>query len=175
MNSLPRSALPELHGERVLLRPVSPGDIPTLEAILADPAVACWWHRTSWERVDTPDHATFAIELDGHVAGCIQYEEEDDPDYRQAGIDLFVAGRFQDRGVGSDALRTMIDHLLTVRGHHRITIDPAAANDRAVHVYGKLGFRQVGVMRRYERGADGAWRDALLMELVVGPDGRPLR
>jgi aminoglycoside 6'-N-acetyltransferase len=34
-------------------------------------------------------------------------------------------------------------------------------------VYEKVGFRPVGVMRRYERGADGAWHDNLLMELLA--------
>jgi aminoglycoside 6'-N-acetyltransferase len=54
-----------------------------------------------------------------------------------------------------------------VRGHHRFTVDPAAANARAVHVYEKLGFRPVGVLREYERVAGGSWRDALLMELLA--------
>jgi RimJ/RimL family protein N-acetyltransferase len=38
---------------------------------------------------------------------------------------------------------------------------------RAIHVYEKLGFRPVGVMRQYERVADGSWRDGLLMELIA--------
>ena len=31
----------------------------------------------------------------------------------------------------------------------------------------KVGFRPVGVMRRYERGPDGEWHDGLLMELLA--------
>ena len=30
-----------------------------------------------------------------------------------------------------------------------------------------LGFLPVGIMRRYERGADGTWRDGLLMDLLA--------
>lgn len=30
-----------------------------------------------------------------------------------------------------------------------------------------VGFRPVGVMRRYERGADGDWHDGLLMDLLA--------
>ena len=30
-----------------------------------------------------------------------------------------------------------------------------------------LGFRPVGVLRKYERVEDGVWRDALLMELLA--------
>jgi len=51
-------------------------------------------------------------------------------------------------------------------------VDPAADNSRAIHVYEKLGFRPVGVLRRYERVADGVWRDALLMELLADEAAR---
>jgi len=30
-----------------------------------------------------------------------------------------------------------------------------------------VGFRPVGVMRRYERGADGTFHDGLLMDLLA--------
>ena len=46
-------------------------------------------------------------------------------------------------------------------------IDPAADNAAAIACYRKVGFRDVGVMRRYEKGPDGIWHDGLLMELVV--------
>ena len=59
-------------------------------------------------------------------------------------------------------------HLLAERGHHRITIDPAAANTAAIRTYEKVGFRPVGVMRLYEQGPDGTWHDGLLMELLAG-------
>ena len=72
------------------------------------------------------------------------------------------------RGVGTEAVRRVVRHLIDVRGHHRITIDPAAANAAAIRAYEKAGFRRVGVMRRYERdtGGDG-WHDGLLMELLA--------
>ena len=82
-------------------------------------------------------------------------------------MDIFVGTAAQGRGVGPDAMRTLIAWLFDVRGHHRLTVDPAAENARAVHVYEKLGFRRVGVLRRYERVEDGVWRDALLMELLA--------
>jgi aminoglycoside 6'-N-acetyltransferase len=52
------------------------------------------------------------------------------------------------------------------RGHHRLTIDPAAANHRAIRCYEKVGFRRVGVQRQYERGPDGRFHDGVLMDLL---------
>jgi aminoglycoside 6'-N-acetyltransferase len=64
-------------------------------------------------------------------------------------------------------VRTIARHLIRDRGHHRITIDPAAENERAIRCYARVGFRRVGVLRRYERGADGSWHDGVLMELLA--------
>jgi aminoglycoside 6'-N-acetyltransferase len=106
------------------------------------------------------------VEVDGAVAGGIQYHEELDPDYRHAGIDVYLGGAFQDRGLGSDAVRLLARWLFDVRGHHRLTIDPSVENPRAIRAYEKVGFRRVGVMRRYERHADGQWHDGLLMDML---------
>ncbi len=38
---------------------------------------------------------------------------------------------------------------------------------RAIAAYAKLGFRPVGIMRRYQRMTDGRWVDALLMDLLA--------
>jgi aminoglycoside 6'-N-acetyltransferase len=171
-----------LDGRLGRLRPVTPDDVPALVAILEEPEVARWWRRSEWERVDEQDAVTFVIELPaeagcvepagadpvtGVVAGCIQYSEETDPDYFSAAVDIFVGTAAQGRGVGPDAMRTLIAWLFDVRGHHRVTVDPAADNARAVRVYEQLGFRRVGMLRQYERVEDGIWRDALLMELLV--------
>ena len=59
-------------------------------------------------------------------------------------------------------------HLVEDRGHHRITLSTAVDNARAIHVYEKIGFRQVGVTRKSDLDArTGEWRDELLMEYVV--------
>ena len=71
------------------------------------------------------------------------------------------------RGVGSDAVRTLARHLIVEQGFHRLVIDPAADNAAAIKCYTKVGFRPVGIMRKYERGSDGTWHDGLLMDLLA--------
>lgn len=162
-----------LAGREVVLRPLRPGDRGRLVQILAEPSVARWWGTADADRAaddlfDTSEQAAFAIVLQGEVIGSIQFWEEDDPDYRHAGMDLFIATEHQGRGLGADALRTLARYLLEQRGHHRLTIDPALRNERAIHAYEKVGFRRVGVMRSYERGRDGSWHDNLLLDLLKG-------
>jgi aminoglycoside 6'-N-acetyltransferase len=88
-------------------------------------------------------------------------------EYRHAALDVTLAGAHQGCGLGPEALRLVIRHLIE-QGHHRFTIDPAVANERAIRAYAKLGFKPVGVMRAYELGADGTWHDGLLMDLLAG-------
>jgi aminoglycoside 6'-N-acetyltransferase len=159
-----------LRGDRVTLRDAAAGDVTSLLAVLADPEVARWWGasgRAELERdLADPSVTIMVIEVDGAVAGLIQFSEEEEPDYRHASIDIVLASPWQDRGLGPDAIRTLARHLFDVRDHHRLTIDPAASNARAIAAYTGVGFKPVGVMRRYERGPDGTWHDGLLMDLL---------
>ena len=61
----------------------------------------------------------------------------------------------------------MARHLVDDLGHHRLVIDPAAHNERAIRCYEKVGFKRVGVQREYWLDADGVWRDGLLLDLLA--------
>jgi aminoglycoside 6'-N-acetyltransferase len=164
---------PVLRGERVALRAVEAADHGALRTFLVDPSVARWWGPPKpdvdvlddWLDAD-PDTTVWTIEVDGNAAGSIQASEEADQDYRHAGIDLFLGPDFQGQGFGTEAIRVLARWLFEERGHHRLTIDPSASNERAIRAYSGLGFRPVGIMRRYERGPDGTYHDGLLMDLL---------
>jgi aminoglycoside 6'-N-acetyltransferase len=163
--------LPELSGERVALRALREDDLDRLVVLLADESVRRWWGTVEGPeelREDLRhDGNAFAIHVDGEVAGWLGIWEEREPDYRHVALDIALAPAYQDRGLGSEALRTVIRWLIRERGHHRFTIDPALANERAIRAYAAVGFRPVGVMRRYERGPTGVWEDGLLMDLLA--------
>jgi RimJ/RimL family protein N-acetyltransferase len=151
------------------LRPMVAADAPDLTRIHNTEAVKRWWAEPDPEfPFDEPDATRWTIEVDGAIAGLIEFHEELEPRYRHASIDLFLDPALHGRGIGTEALRRTVDHLVAERGHHRITIDPAAANTAAIRSYERVGFRPVGVMHAYERDANGdRWHDGLLMELVV--------
>jgi aminoglycoside 6'-N-acetyltransferase len=140
--------LPVLRGKRVVLRPVRDDDLAPLLAMLSEPELACWFGSWDAARVrrdllaPQDDEVVLAIEVEGEVAGVLMVGEEEEPDYRC------------------------------------VSIDPEADNDRAIRALSRpaaspplraaaVGFRPVGVMRRYERALDGTWRDGLLMDLLA--------
>ena len=158
----------------VELRPLAPRDAAELRRIRATPEVQRWWGdvEDDFPDADEPDVTRYTVLVDGAVAGMVQTAEEEEPRYRSAGIDLFLDPAVHGRGVGTEVVRRVVDHLIRERGHHRITIDPAAANAAAIRAYGKVGFKPVGIMRDYERDADGGgWHDGLLMELLARDRG----
>ena len=163
---------PTLLGGNIVLRPLRADDVERVAQIQAEPSVARWWRPPNEAELrrqadGSDDEKAFAIESEGELVGLIQYHEENEPDFRHAGIDVFLAERFQGHGLGTDAVRTLARYLIDERGHHRLTIDPAAENAVAIRTYEKVGFQAVGVMREYWRSPDGTWRDGLLMDLLA--------
>jgi len=174
-----------IESRRLRLRPTREGDRARLEQILSAPAVRRWWGEPGPKVEDAiaPGEETdsYAIELrggggdrgrggdgggDGAVIGVIQSWSEEEPDFRHAGIDVALAPEVHGRGYGGEAVAALARHLFEHRRHHRVTIDPAAANVPAIRAYERIGFKPVGVMRRYWRDPDGVWQDGLLMDLL---------
>jgi aminoglycoside 6'-N-acetyltransferase len=153
------------------LRPLQPADESELLRIHSTHEVARWWGEpeSGFPWSDEPEQTRMVIFVDGRVAGLVQYREEPTPRYRHATIDMFLDPELHGRGLGTEALRLLVEHLTAERGHHRLTIDPALDNAAAIRCYEKAGFRRVGVLRRYEHRGGGDYRDALLMELVAEP------
>src|SRR4051794_8488568 len=144
----------ELHGERVVLRPATEDDVAALAAILVEPAVAAWWPGYDAERVRAELADAQAIEVAGTVAGWLFTTEEADPQYPQVSFAIALGPAYQGQGYATEPLRLAVRHWIA-RGHHRFSIDPAADNEQAIRAYAAVGFRPVGVMRRYERVGDG--------------------
>lgn len=180
----------ELAGERVRLRSTRRSDGPALIAIRATDDVRRWWRGEDLEsefEQDLVDDEVFRLTIEstatttgdtaGRIIGLVQFTEEPDPEYRHASIDIYIDPAVHRRGYATEAIRTLVDHLFEERGHHRLTIDPSADNLAAIECYASVGFVPVGVMRSYERRADGTWTDGLLMELLdsdrVDPGRRP--
>jgi len=162
----------ELRGALVTLRSATEADVDALARIRSAAEIRARWggddvEAELREALADPELELLVIDVGGEVVGAIQWSEEDDAMYRHAGMDIFVDPAVHGRGIGTDAVRTLARHLIADVGHHRLVIDPAADNTPAIRCYAKVGFRPVGVMRRYERGPDGVWHDGLLMDLLA--------
>src|SRR4029078_2794252 len=89
------AAIEPLDGRRVHLAQAESPDEAGFLAILTDPTVDAWWQSDvpaadAREKVTQAEIAVWTIEADGAVVGLIQADEETEPQYRHASIDIVL-------------------------------------------------------------------------------------
>jgi aminoglycoside 6'-N-acetyltransferase len=161
--------VPELSGPRVRLVPCAPEHHARLRQLHREPEVRRWWQDPDddWPGSAEPHTVHYTVMLEGEIAGFVQWHEEPEPMFRHAGVDLFLDPAVHGRGLGTETVRVVSEHLIDDHGFHRLVIDPEAENVAAIACYRKVGFRPVGVMRRYSRDRFGVWKDGLLLDLLA--------
>ncbi|MGD8190750.1 GNAT family N-acetyltransferase [Brevibacillus ginsengisoli] len=73
--------------------------------------------------------------------------------------------RFQGKGYGSEAILLLLDYGFGILNMHRIELNVFSFNERASHVYEKLGFQQEGVQRD-ALYYNHAYHDSILMAIL---------
>lgn len=81
------------------------------------------------------------------------------------GVDLFIGEvEYQDRGVGSQVIKTLIEYIKASIKPEKIIIDPRVDNKRAIRCYEKCGFIAKNILKENELH-EGVRCDNLLMEI----------
>jgi RimJ/RimL family protein N-acetyltransferase len=71
----------------------------------------------------------------------------------------------QSKGYGTDAARTILWVGFNILGLHSVYLDTMEDNDRAIHMYERVGFKRVGI-RRESEFIDGAHKGLLIMDIL---------
>ena len=181
--SIDMRAKPTLIGDRVVLRPVSGDDAAGLMDLVSDDEgnrltgtrglelsmeAARDWYATRGEQDDRLDLAV-VDRATGEYAGEVVLNELD-RDNRSCNFRIGLRSSFQNRGLGSEATRLIVDHAFAI-GLHRVELGVYAFNPRARRVYEKAGFVYEGT-RRDALLWDGVWTDSLVMA-ILETDARP--
>lgn len=164
-----------IQGPRLRLRPITPDDLPDLLRWLHDPEVVKFYGppppdlaavRGEYMEPCRAPHWTFIIDDGGRPIGEIQYAEDFAGEPWSAGIDIFIGNPdARNCGLGTEAVRTLLQYLFETKGLNRVSIDPTPSNRRAIRAYEKAGFRLDGVLRRHMR-VDGRWADIAFMTIL---------
>lgn len=168
---------PTLRGERITLRPIRPDDIDVYLALVQDEegrrltgTRASFtreqierWIALIGEREDRIDLAIVPSGGDELVGEVVL--NQIDPDNRAANLRIGLRSSATDRGYGSEAIRLMLAYAFGPPGLHRVSLDVFSFNQRAIHVYEKLGFRREGVLRDALL-LDGVFHNAIVMSIL---------
>lgn len=168
-------------GRLVRLRAREPEDEPKLHEWFNDPEVTEFLsmnypishhaERSFLERaVDVGYHnANFALvtRAEGRMIGGCGFEKVSAED-RHAELGIAIGDRaYWDGGYGTDAMRTLCRFGFEIMNLHRIQLDVYGGNERARHVYEKIGFR-VEARKRQARYKFGQYLDVYVMGLLEG-------
>lgn len=164
-------------GERAALVPLGPEHVePMMELMLDEEAARLTGSHDAPGRSaleawcgscdDVTDRLDFAVldATDLAFVGDLAVMDLDE-DNRSCSFRIALLERSAGRGIGTEAIEMMVDHVLGL-GLHRIALEVYDHNPRARHVYERCGFVHEGVLRHALRW-DGEWIDAHVTALLA--------
>ena len=138
-----------IQGPRLRLRSITPDDLPALMRWLSDPEVMASYGlppstlaevRGAFLEPSSLPCWRFIIEADDRAIGELQCYYSYAEVTWSAGIDIFIGEPdARDRGLGTEAIRTVLQYLFETKGVSRVVIDPEPSNRRAIRAYKKAG------------------------------------
>ncbi|MER0483657.1 GNAT family protein [Streptomyces sp. Edi2] len=168
------SEKPVLTGDRIRLTPLSMRHAAGFHASAVDPETRrltgthhdfTLKEMEAWcaGRAGCTDRLDLAVEdrESGAFLGELALNDIDAPNARGSFRIALVAGA-TGRGIGSEAIRLLLDYAFDRVGLHRVQLEVYDYNPRARRAYEKCGFEVEGRMRE-ALFWDGAWHDVFVM------------
>ncbi|MBI2338591.1 GNAT family N-acetyltransferase [Candidatus Daviesbacteria bacterium] len=169
---------------KVILRPMREENFEIMFKWLNDIEVMRYWYgrdkprSLDWIRKHfTPSikgqtNSTYwIIESDSEPVGyvCNTAEKNDNGEFLgKVEVDILIGDKSRwEKGIGSDALKAMIDYAFNIQKAERVFLTPRVTNNRAIHVYEKVGFKKEGILRHFEK-FEGKWVDNAIMSILRG-------
>ncbi len=168
-----------LSTQRLTLRRFHPNDAVALAAYRSDPEVARYQSWVAPVSVETaqalvaefaagdprrPGWFQYGIEREQVLIGDVGVNLHENG--MQAEIGFTLAPAYQGGGYATEAVRSVVEHLFTTRGLHRVSAECDARNLRSARLLARVGFRHEG-RRRAHTWIKGEWTDDLLFGLLA--------
>lgn len=146
-------------------------DIPLLFEWMGLAHVGAWWRETrNYDRffkkyayyVTSKDQGCYFICDGNKPIGFIIWHYLDQHIYA---MDIFIADlEYLGKGYGVHIIQSFITDILMPLNPQKITIDPDITNERAIHVYEKVGFKKKEIVKTFDGTKEV---DGWLMELDI--------
>jgi ribosomal-protein-alanine N-acetyltransferase len=169
---------PFLIGPTVYLRPLEREDVATLVAWFNDPEVTHFLQRyRPMTRLEEEAYLERLAHSDSDLALGIAVCATDrligttglhhfDNRNRQAMFGISIGDKNAwGQGYGKEATRLMVQHAFQTLNLNRVWLHVYEYNERAIHLYQKLGFRTEGRLRQ-DNFRDGRYWDTLVMAVL---------
>ncbi|SDQ76741.1 spermidine N1-acetyltransferase [Tsukamurella pulmonis] len=156
------------------MRAMERTDLRFVHGLFNDRAVMSYWFEEPFDalaelediyerHIHDDRERRFIIESDGLPVGLVELVEINTI-HRNCEFQIIVAPAAQGRGYATVATRRALDYAFRILNLHKVYLYVDIANEKAAHVYEKIGFVQEGLLRE-QYFSNGAYRDARLMRV----------
>ena len=119
------------------------------------------WLSRALVSIERGDMLYVAAEVDGEVVANSEIGRGDGYSAHVGGLGIGIKSGFRDMGIGTEMMKALIDQGKNW-GLKLLTLSVFGSNSRAIHVYEKVGFVQVGrIPRKFFK--EGNYVDEILM------------
>ena len=163
-----------------IIRPMQASDVDSVLDMFAAVAAEGRWlgteagfdrdrRRTRWlAGLDDPDQRSLVVVGgDDRIVGNGSVHRER---YGVAELGMALAAEVRDRGVGGRLLDALIEQARDL-GAHKVDLQVWPHNEAALRLYLSRGFIVEGRLRAHYRRSSGQFWDAIVMGLVLDPEG----
>lgn len=154
------------------LRPLEREDLKFVHRLNNDAKIMSYWFEEPYEafvelqelydkHIHDQSERRFILELDGQMVGLVELMEIDYI-HRRAEFQIIIDPKFQGHGYAVSATKLAMKYAFHVLNLHKLYLIVDKVNEKAIHVYEKVGFIREGELID-EFFVDGTYHDAIRM------------
>ncbi|EAD1672498.1 spermidine N1-acetyltransferase [Listeria monocytogenes] len=154
------------------LRPLEREDLKFVHRLNNDAKIMSYWFEEPYEafvelqelydkHIHDQSERRFILELDGQMVGLVELMEIDYI-HRRAEFQIIIDPKFQGHGYAVSATKLAMKYAFHVLNMHTLYLVVDKVNEKAIHVYEKVGFIREGELID-EFFVDGTYHDAIRM------------
>ncbi|EEP1627687.1 spermidine N1-acetyltransferase [Listeria monocytogenes] len=154
------------------LRPLEREDLKFVHRLNNDAKIMSYWFEEPYEafvelqelydkHIHDQSERRFILEVDGQMVGLVELMEIDYI-HRRAEFQIIIDPKFQGHGYAVSATKLAMKYAFHVLNLHKLYLVVDKVNEKAIHVYEKVGFIREGELID-EFFVDGTYHDAIRM------------
>lgn len=154
------------------LRPLEREDLKFVHRLNNDAKIMSYWFEEPYEafvelqelydkHIHDQSERRFILELDGQMVGLVELMEIDYI-HRRAEFQIIIDPKFRGHGYAVSATKLAMKYAFHVLNLHKLYLVVDKVNEKAIHVYEKVGFIREGELID-EFFVDGTYHDAIRM------------
>ncbi|UQZ90951.1 spermidine N1-acetyltransferase [Deltaproteobacteria bacterium Smac51] len=163
-----------MNEDSISLRPLEREDLPFVHGLDNNINVMRYWFEEPYEalvelvdiyekHIHDQSERRFIISKGSENIGLVELMEIQQI-HRNAEFQIIISPEYQGRGYAAPAARLAIEYSFAVLNLYKLYLLVAKENERAIHIYKKLGFESEGVLKG-EFYINGRYRDVIRMAI----------